>query len=134
VFEETSVATRRKAHDIDVPQQPQNLHFYLLRPNALGKFKCLVPTLPTATLMEVIRNKTLVEFPTFYVREEAPDDLPAPFIAEEKYNELYGSEVPIEIPTDLPADRPEEVHDPISLPDNIDEKLVLEVLQKDLIR
>lgn len=110
----------------------ENLHFYLLRPSTVSKLKCLIPVLPTSTLVDVLHNQTVLEFPTFYVREEAPEDLPEPFITDEKYNELYGMEIPIDInlPTYSPADTC-NVDDQLARAD-IDEKKVLEVLQKDL--
>lgn len=124
--------TEKKAQVVDVSEILQNLHFYLLRPSTAAKLKCLIPVPHTATLMDVLNDKTLLEFPTFYVKEEAPDNLPAPFIVEDKYNELYGDEIPIEVSTATTRADP-DARGAVSLPDSIDEKTVLEVLQKDLM-
>lgn len=108
----------------------QDLHFYLLRPNTISKLKCLIPISPASTLADVLRDKTILEFPTFYVRQETPDALPEPFVTEEKYNELYGSAIPIQLPTYDPINKADEGMAPAM--QDIDEKKVLEVLQKDL--
>lgn len=112
----------------NLSQLLSHLHFYLLRPNT-AKYKCLIPIAQVSTLKDVLSGKTLLEFPTFYVREEPPDSLPEPFISEEKYTQLYGSEVPISLPTYAAPDDTGSQKKP--LPD-IDEKKVLEVLQQDL--
>jgi len=56
--------------------------------------------------------------------------LSEPYIAEAKYNEMSGSEIPIDLPTFAPKETAtsEGTHDLGA----IDEKKVLEVLQKDL--
>ncbi|EHY54122.1 hypothetical protein ABEF92_008265 [Exophiala dermatitidis] len=115
----------------EVSQLCQDLHFYLLKPNTVSKHKCLIPVSPTSTLQDVLRDKTILEFPTFYIRQEAPENLPEPFITEEKYDQVYGSEVTANLPTYAPPDNLDETEKVSSLP-NIDEKTVLEVLQKDL--
>ncbi|EXJ92287.1 hypothetical protein A1O3_00837 [Capronia epimyces CBS 606.96] len=114
----------------DASQLLRNLHFYLLKPHTMSKLQCLIPVSHTSTLTEVLRDKTILEFPTFYVREEAPGNLPEPYITEQKYDELYGSEVILDLPAYAPKDKVEDEENSL-LPD-IDENKVLEVLQKDL--
>ena len=120
----TQVQHRRNA------QALQGLHFYLFKPNTTLKVKCLIPIAADAKLIDILRNRTLLEFPTFHVRHEPPETLPAPFVTEEKYNQFYGTDVTLNLPTYTPNDELEE-GEVIDL-ENIDERKVLEVLQKDL--
>lgn len=117
------------AHHEAAPS-PVEDRYYLFKPNTTSKVKCLIPVAPDSRLMDILRNRTLLEFPTFYVRNEPLDELPAPFVTEEKYEELYGTDVSVNLPTYAPKDELEE-GEVIDL-DNIDEHKVLEVLQKDL--
>ncbi|KAJ9613165.1 hypothetical protein H2200_003106 [Cladophialophora chaetospira] len=111
-------------------QVRQQVHFFLCKPNTTSKVKCLIPVAPDSKVADVLRNRTLLEFPTIYVRQEASDSLPEPFITEEKYDQLYGTDVSVALPTYAPNDDFEE-GEVIEI-DNLDEKKVLEVLQRDL--
>ncbi|KIW82083.1 hypothetical protein Z517_05110 [Fonsecaea pedrosoi CBS 271.37] len=122
--------TRENPQRTETPHSSHNLKFYLFKPNTISKVKCLIPVAPESKLVDVLRNQTFLEFPTFYVRQEAPQDLPAPFITEERYNEQYGAEVTINLPTYSPGNKVDE--EKLAALDNIDETKVLEVLQKDL--
>ncbi|EXJ75179.1 uncharacterized protein A1O5_01875 [Cladophialophora psammophila CBS 110553] len=122
--------TRRKGQLPKPPQASQDLQFYLFKPDTISKVKCLIPVASDSKLVDVLRDQAILEFPTFYVRQEGPENLPAPFITEENYNEQYGTEIPVNLPTYAPEDKADGP-DLVSL-DNIDEKRVLEVLQKDL--
>jgi len=126
----TSDKTQRIPQGENVSKVLQDVHFYLLRPNTTAKLKCLIPISQASTLKEVVSNKTLLEFPTFYVRHEPPEALSEPFVTEEKYEQLYGSEISINLPT-FPADTKQDEQELKSLA-QIDEQKVLEVLQKDL--
>lgn len=119
------------AQALDLANLVQDLHFYLHRPNTPSNFKCLIPISPFSTIRDTLRGRTLLEFPTIHIRDESPDHLSKPYIAEKNYNEMYGSEIPIELPTFASKDIPvaEGSHD-LGV---IDEKKVLEVLQKDLV-
>ena len=108
----------------------QDLHFYLHRPNTPASVKCLIPLSPFSTIHDVLEDRTVLEFPTFHVRDESPEQLSRPYITEEKYNEMYGSEVPIELPTYASKDIPASEANALA---EIDETKVLEVLQKDLM-
>lgn len=110
------------------------LYFYLHNPQTPAKYKCLIPISADMSLREVLHGRTLLEFPSFYVRAESPDALPAPFIAQEKYNESHGVDLPIDVlPVYNSKDTTTEVAEGArpSLTE-VDEKTVLEVLQKDL--
>lgn len=109
----------------------QDLHFYLLRPNTPSGLKCLIPISPLSAIHDVLENRTILEFPTFYVKDEGPEQLSKPFITEEKYNEVYGSEIPVQLPTYAPKET--TVSEEAGALTAIDETRVLEVLQKDLM-
>ena len=111
-------------------QTPHDLRYYLFKPNTTSKVKCLIPVAADTKLIVVLHNQTVLEFPTFYIRQETPEALPAPFITEENYNELYGTDVTVDLPTYVPNDDLED-GEVIDL-EKIDEKRVLEVLQEDL--
>lgn len=110
------------------------LYFYLHNPQTPAKYKCLIPISADMPLREVLHGRTILEFPSFYVRTESPDTLPAPFIAHEKYNETHSADLPIDI---LPIYNSKDTTtegDGVARPSltEVDEKTVLEVLQKDL--
>ncbi|RVX67154.1 hypothetical protein B0A52_08588 [Exophiala mesophila] len=110
------------------------LHFYLHNPQTAAKYKCLIPISADMTLREVLEGRTIVEFPSFYVRTESPDTLPAPLIVQEKYDEIHRAQLPIDVlptypPNDITTELDERVRPWLT---EVDEKKVLEVLQKDL--
>ncbi|KIW63924.1 hypothetical protein PV04_08888 [Phialophora macrospora] len=133
-----SVAVVEHASDDDqthvrqqVTAQPlEDIYYYLFKPHTTSKVKCLIPIAADSKLVDVLRNRTLLEFPTLYVRREAPEALPEPFVTEAKYNQLYGLDVSTNLPKYTPNGEMEE-GEVIDL-QGIDEKKVLEVLQKDL--
>ncbi|KAK5059952.1 hypothetical protein LTR84_009835 [Exophiala bonariae] len=120
-----------RAPALDAAKLVEDLHFYLLRPNTLSGIKCLIPLSSLSAIHDVLEDRTILEFPTFYVKEESPEQLSEPYMTEEKYNEAYGSDIPLELQTFAPKDSsaPEEAK-PLTA---IDESKVLEVLQKDLM-
>lgn len=62
-----------------------HLHFYLLRPGTSSADKVLIPVDSSATLTTTLQDKTVLEFPTFYVLPYAPQALPPGYILEEQY-------------------------------------------------
>lgn len=112
----------------ETTQSPlEGLLFYLHRPQTSSKLKCLVPVEPTSTWKEVLKGRTVLEFPTIHVREEAPDHLPAPFILERDYLEQHGEDVVVK--TVLQPTLPNE---PDPTQPTLDSNKVLEVLKQDL--
>ncbi|KIX92923.1 uncharacterized protein Z520_11399 [Fonsecaea multimorphosa CBS 102226] len=126
----THSPTQRNGQHPGTLYSSQNLNFYLFKPNTISKVKCVIPVASDSKLVDVLRNQTILEFPTFYVGYDGPEGLPDPYITEEDYNKQYGAEVPINLPTYDPRDKADEEN--LASLDNIDEKKVLEVLQKDL--
>lgn len=126
-----SLEKGKPAQALDLAKLVQDLHFYLLRPNTPSGVKCLIPLSPFSAIHDVLQDRTILEFPTFHVREESPEQLSKPYITEEKYNEVYGSELPIELPTFASQDV--SASEEVNVLAGIDENKVLEVLQKDFM-
>ncbi|KPI38199.1 Box C/D snoRNA protein 1 [Cyphellophora attinorum] len=120
----------------------QEHHFYLLRPNTLSKVKVLRPVNRTEKLIDILRIRVVMEYPTLYVKAEPPDRLGPPFMLEEKYLTEYGEDVsaPPAAPAQEPAsdDEEGEVHESEPpMPEAVlkamqDPSKVLAVLQADL--
>lgn len=63
-----------------------SLHFYLLRPNtSVGLRKVLVPFQPEDKLVDVLRSKTVLEYPTIYVLRKGIEEFGDAFMSEEQY-------------------------------------------------
>ncbi|KAM5477044.1 Box C/D snoRNA accumulation [Microsporum audouinii] len=63
------------------------LHIYLHRPQTCAKVPVLIPiTDQSMALGEVLRERTVLEFPTFYVLEHSPDEISGEkYLLEEQY-------------------------------------------------
>jgi hypothetical protein len=109
---------------------PPQLHFYLHRPRTSTKETCLIPILPSTSVSEILRDRTILDYPTIYARAEAEDELRAPFITEKEYEERYGVDV---VPR-IPVFGMEEGHTVLGgLPEHIDERKIMEVLKRDVV-
>jgi hypothetical protein len=80
-----------------IEEQPQmskldpKYHFYLHRPKTQSSYpKVLVPLNATQSLTEILRNRTVLEFPTIYVFETGPEELPSTFMLEKDYVKATG--------------------------------------------
>ncbi|ETN42194.1 uncharacterized protein HMPREF1541_04135 [Cyphellophora europaea CBS 101466] len=71
----------------------ENSHFYLLRPNTPSKLKVLKHLQPSDKIVDILRGRTVMEYPTLYVKNEPPDELPAPCMTEERYLQEFGEDV-----------------------------------------
>lgn len=118
----------------------RGLYFYLHRPRTTTKKPVLTPLLQTSTLNTVLRNRTVLEFPTIYALPESAETLFADkdnskFILEEDY--LRTAE-PDEIGQSSTTSDNDDAAGNEALPgssvnlQDVDENLVLEVLKKDL--
>ncbi|KAJ5200357.1 Zinc finger HIT-type [Penicillium cf. griseofulvum] len=117
----------------------RGLYFYLHRPRTTTKKPVLIPLLQSSTLNTVLRNRTVLEFPTIYALPESAQTLFADkdnskFILEEDY--LRTAE-PDEIGQSSTTSDDDDAAGNEALPgsanlQDIDEKLVLEVLKQDL--
>jgi HIT zinc finger len=108
-----------------------HLQFYLYRPQTSSRIKCLIPISPADTIKDTLKGKRIVEFPTIYVRDEAPDALSEPFVLEKVYLEQHGEDISVPAQPKLFFDL---AVTPDSPPlDSVDSQKVLEVLKHDLI-
>lgn len=113
----------------------RNLYFYLHRPRTTTKNPVLAPLPPTAKLAAVLRDRTVLEFPTIYALPDSPDAMlaskeTAQFILEEEY---LRTAVPEEV-GDRSTDGEQEGmmgEEGVDLK-NVDEEKVMEVLKQDL--
>ncbi|KAB8276195.1 hypothetical protein BDV30DRAFT_246879 [Aspergillus minisclerotigenes] len=114
----------------------RDLYFYLHRPRTSTKQPVLVPLSPTATLTSALCGRTVLEFPTIYILSDSPnllssEDENTKFLLEKDYlrtqpqGEIESGET-----SETDGDQPAPGSVDIS---NLDEKKVLEVLQKDLL-
>ncbi|KAG0161255.1 hypothetical protein PDIDSM_8789 [Penicillium digitatum] len=131
--------TKDPAKDLTIAPH-RGLYFYLHRPRSTTKKPVLTPLLQTSTLSTVLRNRTVLEFPTIYALPESAETLFADkenskFILEEDYLRTAG---PDEIGQSLTTRDNDDAAgndalrgSSVNLQD-VDENLVLEVLKKDL--
>lgn len=117
----------------------RDLYFYLHRPRTSTKKPVIAPLLQSATLSTILRNRTVLEFPTIYALPESAERILAnqedsPYIMEEEYLRTAGPE---ETRQSKAIDEDDAaIENPI--PDSsvnlhsVDENKVLEVLKQDL--
>jgi hypothetical protein len=115
----------------------RNLYFYLHRPRTTTKKPVVVPVPPLAKLQSVLREHTVLEFPTIYALPDSPETILASketssFILEEEYLRTAS-------PEELGDKSAEEQEgtgdgDEVSGVDlqNVDEEKVMEVLKQEL--
>lgn len=73
------------------PTLPPSCHLYLLRPHTPSSYpKVLAPIEPSQSLETVLRHRTVLEFPTIYVLDVGPRDLPEHFILEQDFLKITG--------------------------------------------
>ncbi|KAK2812906.1 hypothetical protein FQN50_000927 [Emmonsiellopsis sp. PD_5] len=122
------------------PDQKHTHTFYLHRPQTPSHLPVLIP-IPhpsTTTLTHALRERAVLEFPTFYVLPWTPDALPADrFVLEDVYlrdnvgkedGEVEGE---VEGGSEVDAEGESEVGEDVDL-GGVDQGKVLEVLYRDL--
>ncbi|GMG10542.1 unnamed protein product [Aspergillus oryzae] len=130
------ISKDQPTHSTDEITSHRDLYFYLHRPRTSTKQPVLVPLSPTATLTSALRGRTVLEFPTIYILSDSPNTLSSEdentkFLLEKDYlrtqpqGEIESGET-----SETDGDQPAPGSVDIS---NLDEKKVLEVLQKDLL-
>jgi len=60
-------------------------HFYLHRPATASSAHILIPLSPSSTLSKCLRDRTVQEYPTIFILEQAPASLPHGYVMEEEY-------------------------------------------------
>ncbi|KMW67710.1 hypothetical protein BDDG_12266 [Blastomyces dermatitidis ATCC 18188] len=120
-------------------QHKQQHHFYLHRPQSRSKLPVLIPLTGSATITDALRNRSVLEFPTFYVLPWAAGGLPADrFMLEEVYLRENGDGSSGDGLEGVEEEEEEEEEEGVEGGDGadvfqgVDEKKVLEVLSKDL--
>jgi hypothetical protein len=119
----------------------RGLFFYIHRPRTTTKKPVLAPLLQSATLKSILRNRTVLEFPTIYALPDPAETLLAdrensPFILEEEYLRTAGPEEMQQ--SSAASDDENVIAETQTFPDssinlqNVDESKVLEVLKQDL--
>lgn len=114
----------------------RDVYFYIHRPQTKTKKPVLAPLPPPATLASVLRERTVLEFPTIYALPDSAEKLSAEnecrFILEEEYlrtadpEEISGKSGELELEnTNAEQDAESELQ-------NLDENKVMEVLTQDL--
>jgi hypothetical protein len=107
-----------------------DLNFYLHCPNTPSAIKSLIPINSDATIADVVKERLLLEFPTIFILYDPPEMLPEPFILEADYAERYDDQAAL-IPSTDEADGTTEKQERAT--SQIDERRLMEVLQKDLV-
>ncbi|PMD35557.1 hypothetical protein L207DRAFT_516507 [Hyaloscypha variabilis F] len=80
----------------------RNYHLYLHRPLTPSSFpKILVPLDPEKSLTDLLRKRDVLEFPTIYVLDNPPEDLPEKFMLEMHYLAAVGKGVKEDSDTDM---------------------------------
>ncbi|KAJ5690448.1 Zinc finger HIT-type [Penicillium macrosclerotiorum] len=134
--------TMEKLTDLSIGPH-RDLYFYLHRPRTATKKPVLIPLPPSGKLAAVLRERTVLEFPTIYTLPYSAETLLAekdtsPFILEEEYLRTAGPEQLGEESRDLDQDDSSPEDGASGIPGSsldlqkVDEKKVLEVLKQDL--
>jgi hypothetical protein len=115
------------------PLTPSQIHFYLHRPCTSSKWTVLIPISPTPTISGLLRDRTILEFPTIHARHEAEDELKPPLITEREYDEKYGVDVVPSLSAVGFGQEDESGAARDAIPDHVDERKILEVLKRDVV-
>jgi hypothetical protein len=107
-----------------------DLNFYLHCPNTPSAIKSLIPINPNATIADVVKERLLLEFPTIFILYDPPEMLPEPFILEADYAKRYDDQAAL-IPSTGETDGTTEKQEQAT--SQVDERRLMEVLQKDLV-
>lgn len=120
---------------IEAPHPHRDVYFYLHRPHTGTKQTVLIPVSPSSPLRDILRGRTVSEFPTIYILPQSPQELSQSghekFLLEEEY--LAHASPTGDGPDKADDSRSEDGEkDGLDNLVNIDENKVLEVLKKDL--
>lgn len=107
------------------------LYFYLHKPTTPSRFKCLIPLSRDQTLRSALEGRTVLEYPTIFMRDVRPEELQEPYMTEEEYMTRFGEDITVPILATLEEGEIEE-KEAASLPAQVDTEKVLEVLARDL--
>ena len=123
--EEAVGKTQQEKHD-----PFSGIYFYLHCPNTPSTIKSLIPITPDARIEGIVKERLLLEFPTIFILYDLPETLAKPFILEVDHAKQYSDQAATTLPID---EMRETIKEQDQGPSRIDEKRLLEVLQKDLV-
>lgn len=123
-----------KAFEAVADQLPtQLLHFYLHAPRLPSPQPVLIPLRHDCTLSANLRNHLVLEFPTIYVLESPPSELPDDYITEEAFDKQMQQEsFRDSVMAKLTGNEEGEIDQGVDQEDNVDAKKLEEVLKRDL--
>ena len=123
-----------KAFEAVADQLPtQSLHFYLHAPRLPSPQPVLIPLRHDSNLSANLRNHLVLEFPTIYVLESPPSELPDDYITEEAFDKQMQQEsFRDSVMAKLTGNEEGEIEQDADREDNVDAKKLEEVLKRDL--
>ena len=123
-----------KASEEVADQLPtQTMHFYLHAPRLPSPQPVLIPLRHDSTLTTNLRNHLVLEFPTIYVLESPPSELPEDYITEEAFDKQMQQEsFRDSIMAKLTGNEEGEIEQEANQGDDVDAKKLEEVLKRDL--
>lgn len=74
------------------PKNETSQHFYLLKPLTASKAKVVIPLDSAHTLTHCVAKRTILEFPTIFVLNEASNALPDGFMLDSSYEKIQERE------------------------------------------
>ncbi|KZF19436.1 hypothetical protein L228DRAFT_285854 [Xylona heveae TC161] len=80
-----STSSPQESNETKHIQEIPNIHMYLLRPHTASSSKVLIPVAQSSSLAECLRERVVLEYPTFYILLSPPPSLPDGFILEADY-------------------------------------------------
>ena len=107
-----------------------DVYFYLHSPNTPSAIKSLIPIQSDAKIVDVVKDRLLLEFPTIFLLYERPEMLWTPFILEADYAKRQGHLATPMLSIDEATEKAEEQDHAQS---QIEARSLLESLQKDLV-
>ena len=133
---ETAMEKEVQANGTTPLAKEPTLSFYLHTPSLPSRHPVLAPLEADTNLSTALRNRLVLEYPTIYIFNQMPDEpLPDGYLTEQQYydmsiKERFGDLDEGEIVEDVGNEG--DLEDPASLVKKLDERKLLEVLEKDI--
>lgn len=128
----TAISQNGEVAPIPTMKDPAaGLYFYLHKPTIPSRFKCLIPLSRDQSLRSALEGRTVLEYPTIFMRDERPEELKEPYLTEDEYKTRFGEDVTVPILATLEEGEIEDT-DAAALTAPVDTEKVLEVLARDL--
>jgi hypothetical protein len=115
----TSNAVDEDMEELAPTRKERNYNLYLLRPSTPACFPRVLKHIdPNKPLIELLQNRTVLEFPTIHVLDHKPEDLPNTYMTEKAYLAATGNPE-TDTETDSSDDDSEDSDDTSSSDDSI---------------